>query len=54
LTFTNSGICGPASRWNLKAGHLDEWTTGFRWVGALPDSFDYRTEMAYQLGTLGG
>jgi hypothetical protein len=38
---------------NLKAGHLDEWTTGFRWVGALPDSFDYRTEMAYQLGTLG-
>jgi hypothetical protein len=37
---------------NLKAGHLDEWTTGFRWVGALPHSFDYRTEMAYQLGTL--
>jgi len=37
---------------NLKSGHLDEWTTGFRWVGALPDSFDYRTEMAYQLGTL--
>jgi len=36
----------------LKAGHLDEWTTGFRWVGALPDNFDYRTEMAYQLGTL--
>jgi hypothetical protein len=36
----------------LKAGHLNEWTTGFRWVGALPDSFDYRTEMAYQLGTL--
>jgi hypothetical protein len=36
----------------LKAGHLDEWTTGFRWVGALPESFDYRTEMAYQLGTL--
>jgi hypothetical protein len=37
---------------NLKAGHLNEWTTGFRWVGALPHSFDYRTEMAYQLGTL--
>ena len=37
---------------NLKAGHLDEWTTGFRWVGALPHSFDYRTEMAYQIGTL--
>jgi hypothetical protein len=37
---------------NLKAGHLDEWTTGFRWVGALPHNFDYRTEMAYQLGTL--
>jgi hypothetical protein len=37
---------------NLKSGHLDEWTTGFRWVGALPHSFDYRTEMAYQLGTL--
>jgi len=37
---------------NLKAGKLDEWTTGFRWVGALPHSFDYRTEMAYQLGTL--
>ena len=36
----------------LKAGHLDEWTTGFRWVGALPKNFDYRTEMAYQLGTL--
>jgi hypothetical protein len=36
----------------LKAGHLDEWTTGFRWVGALPMNFDYRTEMAYQLGTL--
>jgi hypothetical protein len=37
---------------NLKSGHLDEWTTGFRWVGALPANFDYRTEMAYQLGTL--
>lgn len=37
---------------SLKAGHLDEWTTGFRWVGALPYHFDYRTEMAYQLGTL--
>lgn len=36
----------------LKSGKLDEWTTGFRWVGALPLSFDYRTEMAYQLGTL--
>jgi hypothetical protein len=36
----------------LKAGHLDEWTTGFRWVGALPANLDYRTEMAYQLGTL--
>ncbi len=36
----------------LKAGHLDEWTTGFRWVGALPANFDYRTEMAYQWGTL--
>jgi len=36
----------------LKAGHLDEWTTGFRWVGALPHNFDYRTEMAYQFGTL--
>ena len=38
---------------NLKAGHLNEWTTGFRWIGALPANFDYRTEMAYQLGTLG-
>jgi hypothetical protein len=37
---------------NLKAGKLDEWTTGFRWVGKLPANFDYRTEMAYQLGTL--
>jgi alginate export protein len=37
---------------NLKSGHLDEWTTGFRWVGALPHNFDYRTEMAYQLGEL--
>ena len=37
----------------LKAGHLDEWTTGFRWVGALPLNFDYRTEMAYQWGDLG-
>jgi Alginate export len=36
----------------LKAGHLSQWTTGFRWVGALPRNFDYRTEMAYQLGTL--
>jgi len=35
-----------------KAGHLSQWTTGFRWVGALPLHFDYRTEMAYQLGTL--
>jgi len=37
----------------LKPGHLDEWTTGFRWVGALPLNFDYRTEMALQLGDLG-
>jgi hypothetical protein len=37
---------------NLKSGHLDEWTTGFRWVGALPANFDYRTEMAYQVGSL--
>jgi hypothetical protein len=36
----------------VKTGKLDEWTTGFRWVGALPHSFDYRTEMAYQLGDL--
>jgi len=36
----------------LKNGHLSQWTTGFRWVGALPANFDYRTEMAYQLGTL--
>ena len=36
----------------LKAGHLDEWTTGFRWVGALPLNLDYRTEMAYQWGAL--
>lgn len=36
----------------LKSGKLDEWTTGFRWVGALPGNFDYRTEIAYQLGTL--
>ncbi len=36
----------------IKTGHLNEWTSGFRWVGALPHSFDYRTEMAYQLGKL--
>jgi len=36
----------------VKPGHLNEWTTGFRWVGALPANLDYRTEMAYQLGTL--
>jgi len=36
----------------VKTGKLDEWTTGFRWVGKLPSNFDYRTEMAYQLGTL--
>lgn len=36
----------------LKAGHLDEWTTGFRLVGALPLNLDYRTEMAYQWGQL--
>lgn len=35
----------------LKAGHLDQWTMGFRWVGALPANFDYRTEMAIQRGT---
>jgi hypothetical protein len=34
-------------------GHLDEWTYGVRWLGALPDNFDYRTEMAIQRGTLG-
>jgi hypothetical protein len=37
----------------LKPGHLDEWTTGFRFLGALPLNFDYRTEMAYQLGDAG-
>ena len=36
----------------LPSGHLNEWTTGFRWVGALPANFDYRTEMAYQAGAL--
>ena len=36
----------------LKAGDLDEWTTGFRLVGALPLNLDYRTEMAYQWGEL--
>jgi hypothetical protein len=36
----------------LPAGCLNEWTTGFRWVGALPANLDYRTEMAYQLGSL--
>ena len=36
----------------MKAGHLSQWTAGLRWVGALPRNFDYRTEMAYQLGTL--
>jgi len=39
---------------NVKGGqHLDQWTTGFRWVGALPMNFDYRTEMAIQLGQAG-
>lgn len=37
----------------LKPGHLDQWTTGFRWVGALPMHFDYRTELALQRGALG-
>jgi Alginate export len=37
----------------LKPGHLDQWTTGFRWVGTLPWNLDYRTEMAFQLGRLG-
>jgi Alginate export len=42
----NFGLVG------LKNGNLDEWTTGFRWVGALPYNLDYRTEMAIQRGTL--
>jgi len=36
----------------VKTGHLNEWTNGFRLAGALPHSFDYRTEMAYQIGRL--
>ncbi len=37
-----------------KFGHLQQYTTGLRWVGKLPANFDYRTEMAIQRGTLGG
>jgi len=37
----------------LTPGHLDQWTTGFRWVGELPHHLDYRTELAFQRGTLG-
>ena len=34
-------------------GPLDEKTFGFRWVGKLPEHFDYGVEMARQAGTLG-
>ncbi|HEY3835519.1 MAG TPA: alginate export family protein [Bryobacteraceae bacterium] len=34
-------------------GNLDEKTLGIRWVGKLPFSFDYGTEMAVQRGSLG-
>ena len=37
----------------LKAVHLNQWTTGFRWVGSLPKDFDYRTEIAIQRGEAG-
>jgi hypothetical protein len=37
----------------LKPVHLNQWTTGFRWVGSLPRSFDYRTEIAVQRGEAG-
>jgi hypothetical protein len=37
----------------LKPVHLNQWTTGFRWVGLLPGNFDYRTEMAIQRGEAG-
>jgi len=36
-----------------KLGHLDQWTTGVRFLGSLPAGFDYRTEMAIQRGELG-
>ena len=38
---------------NASLGHLDQWTSGFRFLGALPAGFDYRTEMALQRGELG-
>ncbi len=34
-------------------GALNEVTTGLRWVGKLPHSFDYSLEMAKQSGSLG-
>jgi hypothetical protein len=34
-------------------GDLSSATIGTRWVGKLPASFDYGTEMAYQTGSLG-
>jgi hypothetical protein len=34
-------------------GNRDFKTVGFRWVGKLPTSFDYGTEMALQTGSLG-
>jgi len=33
--------------------NLDHKTTGFRWAGKLPASFDYSVEMANQRGSLG-
>ena len=38
---------------NVKPGHLDEHTYGFRWVGRVFRNADYRTEMAIQRGMLG-
>jgi len=55
-------ILEPYELWHLesgvateegKPGHLDQHTTGFRFVGTLPANFDYRTEMGVQRGQLG-
>ena len=52
----------PYAFWRLSRGvkselgltsKLDFKTVGFRWVGKLPANFDYGTEMATQMGSLG-
>jgi hypothetical protein len=45
----SSGVTTETGR----PGILNFGTLGLRWVGKLPDGFDYATEMAKQMGSLG-